>query len=201
MDYQKSKIYKLECEDGCYYYGATSGSLEMRLCGHKMASTKQPYRVYKHINGIGWDKVKITLVEEYPCDSKKELNKRESEFIYEARKDEKCLNTILSFATEEQRQEKRDKYFETYVRRVTDKRIKYKHDYGIKYREQKGDELKQKKSEYYYTNKEDRDKKNMENYYKNKEEILRKKKEKYHAKKVHASMTQQSSPAGTDSIL
>ena len=38
-------------------------------------------------------------------------------------------------------------------------------------------------------------------FYKNKEEILRKKKEKYHAKKAQASMTQQSSPAGTDSTL
>ena len=201
MDYQQSKVYKLECEDGCYYYGSTIRSLEARLVGHKMASTKQPYRVYKHINEIGWDKVKISLVEEFSCNSRTELNKRESEFIYEARKDDKCLNTILSFATEDQRKEWREKYLETYKRPVTEQRIQYKHDYGIKYREQKGDEIKQKKSEYYYTNKEDRDKKTKENYYKNKEEILRKKKEKYHARKAQASMTQHSSPAGTESIV
>jgi len=201
MDYQKSKIYKLECEDGCYYYGATTGSLNTRLRGHKKASTTQPYRVYKHINEIGWDKVKITLMEEYPCESRTDLNKRESDFIYEARKDEKCLNTILSFATEQQRHERQKTYLETYKRSLTEQRIEYNHAYNKKYREQKGDELKQNKSEYYYANKEERDKKNMENYYNNKEEILRKKKEKYHAKKAQASMIQQSSPAGTDSIL
>jgi len=201
MNYQHSKIYKLECDDGCYYYGATTGSLDTRLRGHKKASTTQPYRVYTHINEIGWNKVKITLVEEFPCNLRSELNKRESEFIYEARKDEKCLNTILSFATEEQRQETRDKYFETYKRPLTEQRIEYNHTYSKKYREQKGNELKQKKSEYYYTNKEDRDKKTKENYYKNKEEILRKKKEKYHAKKAQASMTQHSSPAGSESVL
>uniref|UniRef100_A0A6C0CHI4 GIY-YIG domain-containing protein n=1 Tax=viral metagenome TaxID=1070528 RepID=A0A6C0CHI4_9ZZZZ len=183
MDYGKSKIYKLECNDGFYYYGATIQPLDTRLRGHKFASKKQSYRVYKHINEIGWDKVKITLVEDYPCKCKEELNKRESEFIYGARKDEKCLNTILSYATEEQKTETREKYLETYKRPLTEQRIEYTHNYNKKYRELKGDELKKKKSEYYYSKKEKCDKKNMENYYKNKEEILRKKREKYHAKK------------------
>jgi hypothetical protein len=184
MDYSKSKIYKLECEDGYYYYGTTIQSIDERLKSHKQSSKKQPYRVYKHINAIGWDKVKIILVENYPCESKKQLNRKESELIYQARKDEKCLNSILSYASEEQRKESREKYNETYVRPLTEKRIEHNHDYGIKYRQLKGHELKQKKSEYYYKNKEKRDEKNKENYYKNKEEILRKKREKYKLKNI-----------------
>lgn len=184
MDYSKSKIYKLECEDGYYYYGATIQSIDARFKCHKQASKKQPYRVYKHINAIGWEKVKIILVENFPCETRKELIIRESHFITQGKKDEKCLNAILSYASEEQRKDCREKYNETYVRPLTEKRIGYNHNYGIKYRQLKGDELKQKKSEYYYKNKEKRDEKNKENYYKNKEEILRKKREKYKLKNI-----------------
>ena len=184
MGYSESKIYKLECEDGHYYYGATIQSIHKRLITHKQASKKHPYRVYKHINTIGWDKVKILLVENYPCESKKELNKRESQLIYEARKDKKCLNSILSYVSQEQRKENREKYNETYVRPLTEKRIEYNHEYGLKYLQLKEDELKQKKREYYYKNKEKRDQKNKDNYYKNKEEILRKKREKYKLKTI-----------------
>lgn len=184
MDYNNSKIYKLECEDGCYYYGSTTQSLEKRIYNHKKASTKQPYRVYKHINMIGWDKVTIILIEIYPCKSKRDLNKRESEFIYRDRTDKKCLNTILSYATEQQKNEKKKAYLESYKRPLTDKRIEYNRNYNKEYREVKGDELKQKKSEYYYSNKEKLDAKNSENYYKNKEEILRKKREKYNLNKT-----------------
>ena len=32
------KIYKLECDDGYYYYGSTKGSLETRFVFHKKDS-------------------------------------------------------------------------------------------------------------------------------------------------------------------
>jgi hypothetical protein len=184
MDYSKSKIYKLECEDGYYYYGATIQTIDARFKGHKQASKKQPYRVYKHINAIGWDKVKIILVENFPCETRKELIIRESHFITQGKKDEKCLNTILSYTTEEQKNESRLKFLESYTRRLTVQRQIYNKEFSKKYRQLKGDELKQKKSEYYYKNKEKRDQKNKENYYKNKEEILRKKREKYKLKSI-----------------
>jgi len=178
MGYDEGKIYKLSCEDGHYYYGSTIASLRTRLYGHKLASKTQPYRVYTHINTIGWDKVTIELVENYPCSDKKELNKRESEYIANSRNDAQCLNTILSHATPEQREEKRAEYFKTYVRVITEDRKEYQKKYTKEWREAHKEELKKKKQEDYLKNKEARDQKNRERYYQNKDEILRKLREK-----------------------
>ena len=183
MGYDEGKIYKLSCEDGHYYYGSTITALRTRLHGHKLASKKQPYRVYAHINTIGWDKVTIELVENYPCADRKELNKRESEYIGNSRNDALCLNTILSHATPEQREEKRAEYFKTYVRVITEDRKEYQKNYTKEWREAHKDELKIKKHEDYQKNKEARDQKNRERYYQNKDEILRKLREKRSMKK------------------
>lgn len=178
VDYGEGKIYKLSCEDGHYYYGSTVATLRTRLHGHKVASKKQPYRVYTHINTIGWDKVTIELVESYPCADRRELNKRESEYICNSKNDPLCLNTILSHATPEQREEKRAEYFKNYVRVITDDRREYQQRYTKEWRERNKEEIKKIKQEDYLKNKESRDQKNKERYYQNREEILRKLKKK-----------------------
>ena len=38
-------------------------------------------KLYEYINDIGWDNVTIELIEEYPCETKKELNTREKYYI------------------------------------------------------------------------------------------------------------------------
>jgi hypothetical protein len=183
MGYDEGKIYKLSCEDGHYYYGSTITALRTRLHGHKLASKTQPYRVYNYINTIGWDKVTIELVENYPCADRKELNKKESEYIYISRSDPFCLNTILSCATKEQKYEKRKEYVKEHPRIITEARKEYQKNYTKEWREAHKDELKIKKHEDYQKNKEDRDQKNRERYYQNKDEILRKLREKRSMKK------------------
>jgi hypothetical protein len=178
MGYDEGKIYKLSCEDGHYYYGSTIAALWSRLQGHKLASKKQPYRVYAHINTIGWDKVVIELIENYPCSDKNELNKKESEYIHNSRNDPLCLNTILSCATKEQKREKRKEYVKEHPRVITEDRREYQKGYLKEWREAHKEEIKKKKQEDYLKNKEARDQKNRERYYQNKEEILRKLKEK-----------------------
>jgi hypothetical protein len=40
-------------------------------------------RVYEHINAIGWDKVRIVLIENYPCENKRALIMRENYWYQE----------------------------------------------------------------------------------------------------------------------
>ena len=107
--YKHSKIYKLYGEDGAFYYGS---SIEKHLskrywCHRTMAQQFPDRRVYKHYNTLGWDKVKIVLVEAFECSGREELRKKENEYIVKSLDDTKCLNHHLAFLTDEVRQEKR----------------------------------------------------------------------------------------------
>jgi len=90
--YQFSKIYRLQCEDGHYYIGATTQALELRLKNHRNLSTTGVNNAYAYMNHVGWNTIIIILVEEYACSSKQELNQREEFYLQEAKEDEFCLN-------------------------------------------------------------------------------------------------------------
>jgi hypothetical protein len=94
MGYDNGKIYKLVCSDGHYYYGSTITELRRRLWGHKKSSETMSSKVYKHINSIGWNNVKIELVELYSCNSREELRVKENFFIIQSKNDKLCLNTL-----------------------------------------------------------------------------------------------------------
>jgi hypothetical protein len=83
VNYQNSKIYKLVNNvDDKIYVGSTCNLLRVRKSGHKDKSTKQvDRRVYAHLNAIGWDNVQIVLIEEFPCDNKMHLLKRERYWV------------------------------------------------------------------------------------------------------------------------
>jgi predicted GIY-YIG superfamily endonuclease len=104
--YPRAKIYKLTCEDGHYYYGSSCNELRVRFQQHKQDSRKHPTRhCYSHIITLGWDKVKIVLVEEFPCESKLELRKREDSFIRPCLSDPFCLNRDRAYASDEDNRE------------------------------------------------------------------------------------------------
>lgn len=88
--YEKSKIYKLECDDGYYYIGSTCDTLKRRFSNHKHSRDSSPKNRY--FNNIGWDKVRITLIEDFPCENKQQLNTRENTIICENKNNQFCLN-------------------------------------------------------------------------------------------------------------
>jgi hypothetical protein len=112
--YDNGKIYKLVCDDEHYYIGSTILKLNLRFNSHKATSKREDAtsRVYKHINEIGWDKVKIELIEIYPCDSKKELTEREDHYIQIAKDDHLCLNFNRAHVSPEEKLETMKKYYE-----------------------------------------------------------------------------------------
>ena len=83
--YQNGMIYKLVNDvDDQFYVGSTCMPLAKRKSNHKVDAKKHPnQRLYKHLNEIGWDCVKIILIEKWPCEDKYELEKRERYHIEE----------------------------------------------------------------------------------------------------------------------
>lgn len=83
MSYKNGKIYKLMMGKNIVYVGSTLKTLKKRKKAHISKSKEKPNRkVYKHINqNGGFNKVKIKLIEKYPCNTKQELFTREDHYI------------------------------------------------------------------------------------------------------------------------
>lgn len=79
-DYQKGKIYTIRCrnDDNLIYVGSTIVSLSKRFNQHK--NEKKMKNTF-HTKITDWDNWYIELYENYPCNNKEELNKREGEII------------------------------------------------------------------------------------------------------------------------
>lgn len=188
MGYEKSKIYKLQCDDGHYYYGSTRSELSRRLYDHKHASLNQAYRVYEHIKTIGWERVTMILIEEFPCSDRKELLKRENMYIMEHLSDPLCLNTICASITEDERREKHRRLNEKYKDKLAEYHKEKRTgnpevaEYQRQYREKNKEKIKENKKAYYGKTKEHDNQRSLERYYANREEILKRKREKYKEK-------------------
>lgn len=77
-DYQKGKIYQIVCyETNERYVGSTTQPLSKRLHEHTL-KTKIGYSSYDIITRGNYQ---IELIEEYPCDTKQQLNRKEGETI------------------------------------------------------------------------------------------------------------------------
>lgn len=78
-DYAKSKIYKLvNSIDNKIYVGSTCQRLCNRKAIHKQDAGFYPkQKVYKHLNTVGWNNVRIELIEAINCNNKEELRQRE----------------------------------------------------------------------------------------------------------------------------
>jgi hypothetical protein len=153
--YENGKIYRLEC-NSLVYYGSTKQTLEERFRHHKGQGNKTSSTILFEIG----DEVKIQLVEEYPCNSKRELELREQYYISTF----ECINSQNAFLTKDERKEYMINFFKDYYPSNTEKIIKRSHDY-------------------YHTNKELISQLSKERYEANKEKILKRRKELYQANK------------------
>jgi len=148
MDYSKTIIYKIVCNDlnvkECYV-GHTI-NMTKRKCNHKyicnnMKSEKHNLRIYQIIreNG-GWDNWSMLLVEKFPCKDKYEACKRERE-VYEEL--EAKMNTFRPYRT----QEEHKKYYEEHKEESKQYREEHKAEkkqYDKQYREEHKEKLKEK---------------------------------------------------------
>ena len=133
-DYQKAKIYKLWSPQGTedeIYIGSTCNELYKRKNQHK----KKANNCKSKILFEKYDDIRIEVIEEYPCNSKTELEKREGEFI----RNNKCLNKIIIGRTSQE-------YYQENKEKITEYQKEYYHN--------NKEQLKEKQKEYTNNNKE-----------------------------------------------
>lgn len=159
--YKNAKIYRIiNTIDNEEYIGSTCKRLCQRLSGHKAdAKTKGDIKVYKHLNEVGWQNVRIILIEEFPCSSKMELERQEAHWIRELKPSLNCR--IPRRPHKEWREENKECLAE----------------YRKEYYEKNKDVLVEKQKEYQQKNKESIAEYHKEYQQKNKEIITEKQKE------------------------
>ena len=120
--YNNSSIYKMQDQvNGYFYIGSLCYPLSKRLYWHKQNAKQRPeQKAYKYFNSIGWDNVKIVLIEEHYLDNKQQLLREEDKVIQMYIHDEKCLNSYRAFVAPEEAQETHKIYNEQYYKQNKD---------------------------------------------------------------------------------
>ena len=154
-NYDNGKIYRLNCSDGHFYIGSTVASLSVRMNGHKQSAKRETSRVYKHCLSIGWENVDIELIEEYPCNSRKELTAREDYYIQKYRDNNQCLNCIRAHVTPEERKEQVQQYYQEHRDEIIKSHREYVEENSeivterrAKYRKENAEVLREKARKY-----------------------------------------------------
>tara|TARA_R110000782_G_scaffold145179_1_gene237950 strand:- start:11 stop:592 length:582 start_codon:yes stop_codon:yes gene_type:complete len=94
-DYSKSKIYKIVCnETGETYYGSTTVLLSQRIGKHRLYNSCSSRCIIERGN---YD---YSLIEEFPCESKEQLHKRERWYI----ENNDCVNVRVEGRTQKEYQ-------------------------------------------------------------------------------------------------
>ena len=191
-DYQLSKIYKLwSPSTNLIYIGSTTQTIAQRLAEHLAV-----YRRYKNNKGyfitsfkiLECEDYKIELIENYSCNNKEQLHKKEGEYIRSL----DCVNKKIEGRTKkeyekdykEKNKEKRDKYLIEYTKKNKEKIKTYyenNREKKLEYMKEYYEKNKEKKLEY---NKVYQKIYSKEHYEKNKEKIKEYQKEYREKKKL-----------------
>ena len=132
-DYSKGKIYKIECKiTNEVYYGSTVQSLSERIRHHKCV------RDCTSINIIDRGNYTINVIEEFPCDSKQELEAREGYYI----RNNVCVNERIPGRTKEEYREDNIEWYKQYYKQYREKNIDKIKEYDKKRHEQRKDKIK-----------------------------------------------------------
>ena len=133
MDYSKCCIYKIEHIDNesLVYVGHTT-NFDKRKTQHKYScknekDKKHNLKIYKIIRETGgWEMFKMIEVEKYPCNDRREAERRENEVIKELKA---SMNMINSFRTKEELKEYMKEYDKEYREANKLKLNEYKKEY------------------------------------------------------------------------
>lgn len=149
-DYQKTMIYKLVCnEDPTFLYVGHTTNWKGRKKAHKEKCDHAKHRkLYQHIDALGgWNNIKMIWIEDYPCNTKREAEAREQQFMDELKSN---MNTYRAYCTAEQRKkrdlENKKEYYKENKESLTEKHKEY--------RENNKEKCNKQSREYYQDNKE-----------------------------------------------
>jgi len=149
-DYQNGKIYKLvNDENDDVYYGSTTQPLSKRIYDHKNlynSFLKNISKFNTSFNIVKYPSCKIILVENFPCNSKYELEARERYYI----ENFKCVNKNIPTRTDKQRREDQKELIKQYY--IDNKNTILKQN--KKYYENNKEKIKIRTQKYIENNKE-----------------------------------------------
>ena len=151
--YQFGKIYKItNTENSEVYVGSSTIDLDDRMIKHKNFAKKKPdvSNLYRLMNKIGVDKFNIELIENCPCESQNELEKREGEIIKEIG----TLNQQVVGRTDEEKKELKKEYKKQNKDKINKKRNERRKEnpektkeeykkYSAQYRERHPEKIKE----------------------------------------------------------
>ena len=138
QNFKNGKIYKITNDyNDDVYIGSTCDRLVKRFAAHKADAQKEKCKnrpLYKLINEIGFQRFRIQLIEDFPCNDKYELRQREGYYIRELSKN---LNKNIAGRTEQEtKKEYRDNNKEKikeYYEKNKEKILETKKEYQKKY--------------------------------------------------------------------
>lgn len=135
--YHSGKIYKIVNDiDDKVYIGSTYSPLYKRLYEHKSYCKKEKYNglIYKHYRNLGVENMKIILVEEYKCENRMQLEKKEREYV-DQYKGENSLNKNIPARDKKEwdrnyrntNKDKIQKWFDDNIDKILEKRKKQRY--------------------------------------------------------------------------
>ena len=163
-DYSLGKIYMVypkveDADEGDVYYGSTTNTLARRMSEHRRKECSSKILFDKY----GVENCFIELVENYPCETKDELNKKEGEYI----RNHKCVNKAIPGRTRKEYyidnsdkvKEYKKQYYIENIDNIKEKHKQYHIDNSDKVKEYKkqyyidnSDKVKEYKKQYYIEN-------------------------------------------------
>lgn len=154
LRYQRGKIYTIRCydDDTLIYVGSTIETLSARMSKHRSHKCS----LCEYVNG-NWKNWYIELYEEYPCNNKQLLEKREGEII---RLIGNINKNIAGRTYKEYRDDNKEEiaeYFKKYREANKEKLKKYREDhkeYFKNYNENNKEKLAEQRKTYRDNNKE-----------------------------------------------
>ena len=158
VNYANGKIYKIWSPgSGLTYYGSTCSTLRDRMYKHKHNAKRENARERSNLV-LACEDFRIDLVEEFPCENKQQLLRREGEYI----KNNDCVNRVTPgrtnaeyyMDTKERDKPKRAQWYQKNRERILARdKIKIKCECGGKYSYcNKGKHVKTNKHKAYINN-------------------------------------------------
>jgi len=146
VDYKKSKIYKIVCNiTGLTYYGSTVNPISKRIGQHRNKFKTGNAECSSRQVLVGGD-YDYSLVEEFSCENKEQLHKRERFYI----ENNDCVNKQIPGRTLREYNEQNKNKFSEYYEQNKDKILVQSKEY----REKNRDKLLAQKKEHYEQNKD-----------------------------------------------
>jgi group I intron endonuclease len=153
QDFSKGKIYKITNDFNDHVYvGSTCDLLTKRFSGHKksMYSIEKKERpLYKLMNEIGFERFRIELLEEFPCQDKYQLRQREGYWIREIG----TLNKRIECRTEKEYYIDNKEEINEYKKKWVETNKEHVKEYKQKIYQNNVDKIKEHNKTYYEENK------------------------------------------------